>query len=83
LKIQASIAANAFFGLRNDKYIKFQPHNNCVFGACIESLMTREKFEISDRKVYFFKRLEGKFIACPKDFFHNAYRFYLMVQRDE
>jgi hypothetical protein len=51
LKFRASIAAGAFCRLHNDKYTKFQPIENCGFRACIESLMTREKFGISKRKV--------------------------------
>jgi hypothetical protein len=31
LKIPASIVADDFCGLHNDKYKKFQPCNNCVF----------------------------------------------------
>lgn len=31
LKIYASIAADAFYRLHNDKYIKFQPIGNCGF----------------------------------------------------
>ena len=38
-------------GLHNDKYTKISPRKNCVNRACIESLMTREKFEISEWKV--------------------------------
>jgi len=38
-------------GLHNDKYTKFKPCENCELRACIESLMTHEKFGISERKV--------------------------------
>ena len=38
-------------GLHNDKYTKYSPSENCGFRACIESLMTREKYGISERKV--------------------------------
>jgi hypothetical protein len=37
--------------LHNDKYTKYSPHKKCVNRACIESLMAREKFGISKRKV--------------------------------
>jgi hypothetical protein len=47
LKIYASIVANAFCGLHNDKYTKYSPHKNGVIRACIELLRTGEKFKIS------------------------------------
>ena len=46
-------------GLHNDKYTKYSPHNKCMFRACIESLMTREKFGIGKRKMNFSKELDG------------------------
>jgi len=58
LKIYASIAADVFCRLHNDKYTKFQPCENCGLRACIDSLVTREKFGIRERKVNFFKRLD-------------------------
>jgi len=33
-KIYASIVTNAFCGLHNDKYTKFQPCENCELRAC-------------------------------------------------
>jgi hypothetical protein len=57
-KVCAANLTNAVCGLHNGKYTKYQPIGNCGLRACIESLMTREKFGISERKVYFFKRLE-------------------------
>ena len=33
LKNRVSIVANAFYGLHNDKYTKFQSCNNCIFRA--------------------------------------------------
>jgi hypothetical protein len=33
LKIRASMVANAFCGLHNDKYTKYSPHKNCIVPA--------------------------------------------------
>ena len=45
LKIRASIVADAFCGLHNDKYIKFQPYNNCRLRAiCCELIYPAEIF---------------------------------------
>jgi len=38
LKIHASIAADAFCRLHNDKYTKFRPCQNCGFRAYIEKI---------------------------------------------
>jgi len=46
LKIPASIVANAFCGLHNDQYKKFQPCNHCDFRACLHNLVGKLNFQI-------------------------------------
>jgi len=46
-------------GSRNVKSTKNSPREKRKLRACIKSLMTRVKFGISERKVHFFKRLDG------------------------
>ena len=41
--------------IRLGKYTNYSHYKNCVIRACIESLRACEKFEISERKVNFYR----------------------------
>ncbi len=48
---------SAYCGLHNDKYTNYSPYKNCVFRALVKLWSMLEKYRISERNVYFLKRM--------------------------
>ncbi len=69
LKIPASIVANAFCGLHNDKYTKYSPHKNCLI-SCLH-LSSRENIYLT-YQYKFFNSTTSSPIYLPTSLPHSS-----------